>query len=220
MGWLLLNLCMAFKQYSDLGYMTNSMIFVTISQAWYVIDALWFESSVLTTMDITTDGFGFMLAFGNLCWLPMMYSLQTRYLADFPQKLSYVHTAAVVVLQVAGYFIFRKSNSQKNAFRNNPEDLSVKDITYIQTESGTRLLISGWWGMARHINYLGDWMMSLSWCLACGFDSIIPYFYCIYFFILLVHRQLRDDAKCKAKYGKSWDEYCEKVKYRIVPGLY
>ena len=40
--------------------------------------------------------------------------------------------------------------------------------------------------MARKINYTADWMMGLSWCLATGTDSIIPYFYAIYFGILLV----------------------------------
>ena len=42
----------------------------------YVIDALWFEQAILSTMDITTDGFGFMLVFGDLAWVPFTYSLQ------------------------------------------------------------------------------------------------------------------------------------------------
>lgn len=25
--------------------------------------------------------------------------------------------------------------------------------------------MSGWWGTARHINYLGDWLMSWAYCL-------------------------------------------------------
>ncbi|KAL0078847.1 ergosterol biosynthesis ERG4/ERG24 [Phycomyces blakesleeanus] len=219
-GWVVLNICMALKQYVDLGRVTNSMILVVLFQAWYVFDALWNETSVLTTMDITSDGFGFMLAFGNFCWVPMMYCLQARYLADFPHDLNIWHVCAVIILQCVGYRIFRGANSQKNTFRNNPEDPSVKDLTYIQTKSGTRLITSGWWGMSRHINYFGDWLMALSWCLACGFDSIIPYFYSIYFLILLVHRQRRDDSKCKEKYGEDWDKYCEIVKYRIVPGVY
>ena len=51
----------------------------------YVADALWHEPAILTTMDITTDGFGFMLAFGDLAWVPFTYSLQARYLVDYPQ---------------------------------------------------------------------------------------------------------------------------------------
>ncbi len=35
----------------------------------YILDALWHEAAILTTMDITTDGFGFMLAFGDLAWV-------------------------------------------------------------------------------------------------------------------------------------------------------
>ena len=36
----------------------------------YVADALYNERAILSTMDITTDGFGFMLAFGDLAWVP------------------------------------------------------------------------------------------------------------------------------------------------------
>ena len=39
-------------------------------------DALYMEKAILTTMDITTDGFGYMLAFGDLSWVPFIYSLQ------------------------------------------------------------------------------------------------------------------------------------------------
>ncbi|KAI8339954.1 ergosterol biosynthesis ERG4/ERG24 [Chlamydoabsidia padenii] len=203
-GWFVLNICMALKQYSNLGRVTNSMILVVLFQGFYILDALWNEASILSTMDITTDGFGFMLAFGNFCWVPMMYSLQARYLADFPLDLSYWLMAIVIGLEVGGYYIFRSAN----------------DLKYITTQSGSRLLVSGWWGKARHINYLGDWMMSIAWCMTCGFSSVIPYFYCIYFAILLIHRERRDDDKCRTKYGKDWDRYCEQVPYRIIPGIY
>lgn len=91
-------------------------------------------------------------------------------------------------------------------------------MKYIKTETGSKLIISGWWGMSRHINYLGDWLMALSWSLPCGFGSIIPYFYPVYFAILLLHRERRDDHKCRTKYGKDWEKYCKTVKYRIIPG--
>ena len=54
-------------------------------QGLYVLDALWCERAILTTMDITSDGFGFMLAFGDLAWVPFTYTLQARYLVDHPQ---------------------------------------------------------------------------------------------------------------------------------------
>jgi hypothetical protein len=61
--------------------------------------------------------------------------------------------------------------------------------------------------------------MSLAWCLPCGFKSIIPYFYCIYFAILLIHRAGRDDELCHKKYGRDWIKYKNIVKYVFIPGL-
>ncbi|CAO3649346.1 unnamed protein product [Mucor hiemalis] len=123
--WLYLNVCFAINQWVEIGRVTYSMALVNIFQGWYIIDALINESSILTTMDITTDGFGFMLAFGNLCWVPMMYSLQARYLSDFPVDLSIPQVVAIVLIQCAGYFIFRSANSQKDAFRKDPNDPKV-----------------------------------------------------------------------------------------------
>lgn len=51
----------------------------------YVADSLWFEPAILTTMDITTEGFGFMLAFGDLVWVPFTYCLQPLYILHHPQ---------------------------------------------------------------------------------------------------------------------------------------
>ena len=65
-GWMLLNISMLAKQYERLGYATGSMILVNLFQGVYVWDALYQEKAILTTMDITTDGFGFMLCFGDL----------------------------------------------------------------------------------------------------------------------------------------------------------
>lgn len=108
---------MACQQYHTLGRITNSMVAVLFFETFYVVDSLWNESAVLTTMDITTDGFGFMLANGLLTWLPMNYSLQARFLADFPVDMSLTHTLIVIATQCVGYYIFRSANGQKDKFR-------------------------------------------------------------------------------------------------------
>ncbi|GAB5359846.1 hypothetical protein AAMO2058_000577100 [Amorphochlora amoebiformis] len=221
-GWAVINASCAIKQYQTEGYITNAMYLVNIFQLIYVVDALWFEKAILTTMDITTDGFGFMLVFGDLAWVPFTYSLQARYIVAFRSgvELSTLTVIWIVSLKIVGMAIFRGANGQKNKFRTNPKDPSVSHLKTLPTERGTQLLISGWWGIARHINYFGDWVMAVSWCLPCGFDSIIPYFYAIYFAGLLIHREMRDEHNCKNKYGKDWDKYCKIVPWRIVPFLY
>ncbi|TPX41865.1 hypothetical protein SeLEV6574_g05880 [Synchytrium endobioticum] len=210
-GWVLLNAAFAAKQYVELGRVTDSMVLVNVFQLYYVIDALWHEAAVLTTMDIVMDGFGYMLAFGDLTWVPFTYSLQARYLADHPTDLGALASSAIVALKILGLLIFRGSNSQKNAFRTNANAPQVRHLKYIETPTGSRLITSGWWGAARHINYTGDWLMAVAWCLPTGFKTPLTYFYPIYFAVLLFHRAMRDDEKCRHKYGKAWDEYCEKV---------
>jgi hypothetical protein len=76
---------MATKQYlnrqaaTGTGSVSLSMVLITLLQGFYVWDAVYMEKAILTTMDITTDGFGFMLCFGDLSWVPFVYSLQARY---------------------------------------------------------------------------------------------------------------------------------------------
>ncbi|KNE54127.1 hypothetical protein AMAG_00129 [Allomyces macrogynus ATCC 38327] len=217
-GWLLLDVAFLTKQYVTAGYVTDAMALVVMFQGIYVIDALYNESKVLTTMDITTDGFGYMLVAGDLLWVPFTYTLQARYLSQMPAtNLGWLGVFGVLALNALGYYIFRSANSEKDAFRSDPTGPRVKHLQYMETAAGSKLLISGWWGRARHINYFGDWLMSVAWSLPCGFTHPIPYFYPVYFAVLLVHRFYRDEHKCKTKYGKDWDKYCALVPYRIVP---
>ncbi len=261
LGWVMLDLAFAAKQYKAYGFISDSMrmyafsnstaianvllVMVIVSQLVYVFDALYMEQAILTTIDITTDGFGFMLSFGDLVWVPFIYSLQAKYLSVHPVSLGPFYVLLILAIQASGYYIFRASNSQKNRFRTDPYDPANSHLTSIKTANGSRLLTSGWWGKARHINYLGDWFMSWSYCLptlAAGYKltpSIlypgsrlvstegmkgwaipITYFYLIYFAVLLVHRERRDEEKCRRKYGKDWDEYCRQVPSRIIPGVY
>ncbi|KAK9839777.1 hypothetical protein WJX81_000641 [Elliptochloris bilobata] len=220
LAWLLIDLGMAHKQLQVHGRVSSAMALVCGFHGLYVADALWHEPAILTTMDITTDGLGFMLAFGDLAWVPFTYSLQARYLVDHPQELSVVAVAGILALKALGYAIFRGANSQKDAFRRDPGAPGVRHLRTLQTASGRRLLISGWWGVARHINYLGDWLMGLAWCLPCGFRHVVPYFYAVYFGALLMHRDLRDEHACRLKYGRDWDRYCALVRYRLIPWVY
>lgn len=246
LGWIILDLAFIARQYRVYGFASDSIILITAFQILYVMDALYMEPAVLSTMDITTDGFGFMLAFGDLVWVPFFYSLQCRYLATYPLQLGLTGIAGVLAVQVLGYYLFRASNNEKNRFRTNPHDPRISHLEYMETASGSKLLTSGWWGTARHINYLGDWVMSFSYCLptgiagyivkqqqqtssttsrveqgpARGWGMLFTYFYIIYFGILLAHRERRDEEKCRRKYGRDWDRYCEKVRSRIIPGIY
>ncbi|XP_069501056.1 delta(14)-sterol reductase TM7SF2 isoform X2 [Ambystoma mexicanum] len=166
-GWALINLAMLMKEVELRGSPSLAMLLVNAFQLLYVMDALWNEEAILTTMDIVHDGFGFMLAFGDLTWVPFTYSLQAYFLVQHPRMLSVAVAAGIICLNAVGYIIFRGSNSQKNTFRRNPNDPKVAGLETIPTATGKRLLVSGWWGIVRHPNYLGDLIMALAWSLPC-----------------------------------------------------
>lgn len=259
LGWSILDLAFIMQQYRNFGKVTDSILLITVAQTVYIFDALYMEPAILTTIDIISDGFGFMLAFGDLVWVPFTYSIQARYLATYPVELGLKGIVGVFAVQAIGYYIFRSVNNEKNRFRTDPNDPRVKHLKYIETAAGSKLLVSGWWGTARHINYLGDWFMSWSYVLptalsgyvirnavthpvdasatdavffqnsyqkyvipgeAKGWGMIFTYFFMLYFAILLIHRERRDEEKCRRKYGKDWEKYCELVPYRIVPYVY
>lgn len=81
-------------------------------------------------MDIVSDGFGFMLAYGDLAWVPFTFSMHARYLLHNPVHLHPAALAALVLLFVAGFTIFRASNSQKDAFRRDPNAPQFKGTTH------------------------------------------------------------------------------------------
>jgi Delta14-sterol reductase len=91
------------------------MILVVLFEGYYILDAIMNEPAILTTMDITTDGFGWMLSFGDLAWVPALYSLQARFLSSkhspLTSSLDYLYLAVVIVLGVLGMIIFRGANS-------------------------------------------------------------------------------------------------------------
>lgn len=134
--------------------------------------------------------------------------------------LSWLAIIGIVALKLLGMYIFRSANFQKDRFRGNPSHPANKHLKYVQTKRGTKLLADGWWGMSRHVNYLGDWLMGWAWCLPTGFGTILTYFYVAYFGALLVHRERRDESKCADKYGEDWQKYKQLVPYRIIPGVY
>jgi Delta14-sterol reductase len=219
--WILLDLSFAAAQHAQHGAVSNAMWLVCAFQILYVVDYFVLEEAVLSTWDIRHEPFGFMLCWGCLVWIPFTFSLQALYLVAHPVELSTAAAFGLVVLNCTGYYIFRTANLQKHHFRRDPtRPIWGRIPDAIETARGTRLLVSGWWGISRHANYLGDLMMGLAWCLCCGASRLLTFFYFIYFTILLVHRERRDHDHCARKYGADWQAYTRRVRWRILPGVY
>ena len=172
-GWLLLDLAFVAKQYRLYGYVSDSIVFVTAIQGYYVLEGQYAEAGILSMMDIITDGLGYMLTFGDIVWVPFIYSTQCRYLSIYPVHLGTAGLTALTSVFILGVYIFRAANTQKAVFRKSPKDPSVASLAFIHTKRGTKLLTSGWWGVSRHINYFGDWLQSLPFSLAAGLSGYL-----------------------------------------------
>jgi len=229
-GWNVINLSFCFAQWQKHGSVTNSMILVIVLHLIYILDFFWNEDWYLRTIDIAHDHFGWYLAWGDTVWLPWMYTLQGFYLVYHPTKLSTIEFVGVLALGLAGYYIFRAVNNQKNDFRQDPHNYKIwgKKATFIEAPYKTAdgatkksyLLTSGFWGWARHFNYLGDLAISYAFCAACGYKHLYPFFYIIYMMALLLHRVERDHGRCQDKYGPVWTKYTKQVPYKVIPYLY
>ncbi|KAL5702334.1 Delta(14)-sterol reductase [Ranunculus cassubicifolius] len=216
MGWLVINLSVLAKSIQN-GSIGLSMILYQSFCAFYILDYFYYEEYMTSTWDIIAERLGFMLVFGDLVWIPFTFSIQGWWLLNNKVELTKPAAFANCLVFLIGYRVFRGANKQKHDFKKNPKapiwGLPPKII-------GGKLLASGYWGVARHCNYLGDLLLALSFSLPCGISSPVPYFYPVYLLILLIWRERRDEARCAEKYKEIWGEYCKLVPWRILPYVY
>jgi len=197
------------------------MWLVCLGVSAYVVDYFWHERTILSAWDVKNEPMGWMLTWGSCAMVPLVYAAPAPYLVAVPVSLPPAGLLVVAALGFGGLVLFRQANNQKHRFRLEPDaPIWGRAARWVETPTGTRLLCSGWWGLARHCNYLGDWLMAVAWASATGFGSGLPWIYPVFFAGLLVHRERRDHAHCQRKYGAAWSEYCERVRWRIVPFVY
>ncbi|KAI4311318.1 hypothetical protein MLD38_036224 [Melastoma candidum] len=216
MGWLLINLSILAKSYQG-ARLGQAMILYQLFCAFYVLDYFVHEEYMTSTWDIIAERLGFMLVFGDLVWIPFTFTIQGWWLLQNNVEPKTVAAVLNCFIFLIGYMVFRGANKQKHVFKKNPKEHIWGQPPKVV---GGKLLASGYWGIARHCNYLGDILLALSFSLPCGFHSVVPYFYPIYLFILLIWRERRDEARCAEKYKEIWAEYCRLVPWRIFPYIY
>ena len=219
----------AWYNYEQFGEEFNpGVVLYALFLTWYVVDYFVFERVQLYTYDVIHENLGFKMFWGGLMvfgWvfiLPLwgMAAHQSPGLSPFWSNVLLIGTP---LLYLAGWVISRGANHQKYIFKRFPDRkfLGIFEPNYIQAGE-RKILCSGWWGQARHLNYLGEGFYSLAMALAFGyFANPWAWIYFIYVLVLFTWRQRDDDRLCAEKYGpEKWAEYQERVKYRIIPGIY
>ena len=235
-SWLtlfILTLSCAAKQYKEMGFVTKEMGVLVLAHWLYSNATVKGEQCIPATWDMFQEKFGWMLNFWNITGVPFLYSFQSFYILKHGKTLSSTLSVPYVVflygLLLLGYFIFDTANSQKALYKNPktgdrnlfpklPWGRINEPVQCIETPRG-KLLVDGWYRYARKAQYTGDIIMALVWGLACGFDSLLPYFYVTFFTCMINHRQIRDEIKCSEKYGEHWKIYVQKVPNVFIPSF-
>lgn len=230
MSWAVLAVTYCIKQYEMNGKVADSMLVNTILMLVYITKFFWWEAGYWSTMDIAHDRAGFYICWGCLVWVPSIYTSPGMYLVNHPVHLGTKLAIAILVAGILCIYInydcdrqrqeFRRTNGKCTIWGKAPSKI-VASYTTTKGETKTSLLLtSGWWGLARHFHYAPEISAAFFWSVPALFDHFLPYFYVVFLTILLVDRAKRDDDRCSSKYKKYWKMYCNKVPYRILPGVY
>jgi delta14-sterol reductase len=217
LGLGLLNASFAFLQYETYGTVTPRMWLYQVLWLAYLFNYFQFEYGMLYTWDIVVEHFGWMLVWGDYVLVPFFYSLAGWYLVDQLEPLAPAVAFGLVALYLIGFILFRGANEQKHQFKTNPgTSIWGKPAEAI----GGKLLVSGFWGIGRKLNYTGELCMYSAWTLTCGGGSLVPYLVPLWLTVLLSHRAWRDEQRCRVKYGELWAAYRRRARFRMIPFLY
>ncbi|XP_052257037.1 uncharacterized protein LOC127862105 [Dreissena polymorpha] len=227
--WPLLVCIYALKSYEIHGFV-DSMFVTTILQLTYITKFFTWEAGYMHTIDIILDRAGYYICWGCLCWLPSLYPIVSHYLVTHPLRLGTPLATSILVFGLFSVLInyladlqrqdVRKANGDCLVWGRKPDLIRAKYRIECGEVRESILLASGWWGLSRHFHYIPEILLSFFWTVTTGFEYVLPYTYVIVLVILLTHRSFRDEQKCSMKYGVYWQEYCTKVRHRIIPFLF
>lgn len=223
----------AIRQYEQYAYVSGEVLFLVMAHYIYANACSKAEHLITTTWDMYQEKLGFMLTFWNMAGVPMSYCHCTLYLANHhPSTYAWnkYALAALFVSYLFVYWVWDSANSQKNVFRMMERGTWVKRHTFPQlpwqelhnpktivSENGDTILADGWYGLARKVHYSCDMFFAISWGLITGFNSPFPWFYPVFFSVMIAHRAMRDIHKCRTKYGEAWKQYEKQVPYLFIP---
>src|SRR5262249_16931936 len=138
--------------------------------SFFLVDYLWFERVHLYTYDFVAERVGFKLGWGCLAFYPFFYCVGAWFAAGEPEgDRSPIGLAVAALVFAGGWVLARGANLQKFVFKTEPERARFGPLAQTAIAAGDRrVLVGGFWGLSRHVNYLGELSMASGLALAIG----------------------------------------------------
>lgn len=224
MGLAMLNVAMTIHNIMSKGGVVNPVVVMASAfQVLYALDSMFFEEYYFFSHDAMNSGFGFSLV-SSYNSFPFLPTLITKYLIERNPTLPWYNLVAIGVMNALGYIIFRASETQRCEYAKDPHSAAMKHLETLPTAGGRKLLISGWWGLVRHPNYLGEILIQWSWVLPAvklaGRSDLLVYYLPIFTTLVLLMRCRQQNQRNRKKYGHAWQTYCDRVPSNLIPKVY
>ncbi|KAF3895112.1 Delta(24)-sterol reductase (Ergosterol biosynthesis ERG4/ERG24 family protein) [Trichophyton interdigitale] len=229
----LITCAVATRQLKIYGYISPEVLFLVAAHFLYTNACAKAEEMIITSWDMYFEKLGFLLTFWNMAGVPFTYCHCALYFAHHDPSEYCWNPFALATLSSAYlfmYWMWDSANGQKNSFRHKEKGQLIKRNTFpqvpwqtlenprtISTDTGDHILVDGWFAIIRKPNYVPDMFFSMAWGLITGFKSPFPWFYFVFFMVMILHRTRRDIIRCRRKYGEAWKRYEKEVPYTFIP---
>jgi len=205
------------------GKANPSAILAAAFQVLYAMDAMFFEEYYFYSHDAMNSGFGFSLI-SSYVTFPFLPTLITNYILNKSPVVAWYYLVLIGLMNGIGYVIYRSSETQRCEFAKDPANPALAHLETVTTAGNRKLIVSGWWGLVRHPNYLGELLIQWSWVLpavgALGVTDLVPYYLPAVTTLMLIIRCHQINQRNKKKYGSAWTAYTEDVRSNMLPKVY
>lgn len=213
-GLAVLNVLLVLNSVTNNKGQINPVVAVAAAfQVVYALDALFFEEYYFFSYDAMNTGFGFSLI-SSYHSFPFLPTLITQYLITRGPQLPWYCLVSIGLINLAGYIIFRKTESQRCEAAKDPKSGAVKLMEASQ----------GFWNYVRHPNYLGEILIQWSWVLpavgVAGRTDLLIYYLPVFTTLMILVRCSQQNNRNQKKFGSAWTNYCKRVPSNLIPKVF
>ncbi|EPB70819.1 ergosterol biosynthesis ERG4/ERG24 family protein [Ancylostoma ceylanicum] len=228
--WPLFIISALYYQRNMYGKMTRGLIGCSFVQMVYIIKYHWTEYLALNSLDYKCANCGFYKLWSDMVLFPVLYCSPIAVIAQTQKSISLITCCVLTVAAIFLICLTTVIDKQKYEFRRSKGVIKIHGVDpfFITAKykndhgdtSANLLLGSGYWSISRHPNYICEAATFAVFSAFQGPATLASHLPAIFIAGFLFVRLWNDEMRCLAKYGQCWIQYCNKVPFRILPGIY